>query len=63
MKLTLLTLLATVYAGTYTLDLNRYTQQCFTEPLKNGDRIEVGFAVVQTNGDDRLDLSVECCVI
>jgi hypothetical protein len=38
-------LLPPVLAGSWTFDLPRYTEQCFSERLANGDRLEISFEV------------------
>ncbi|KAI8905035.1 hypothetical protein EDD86DRAFT_249263 [Gorgonomyces haynaldii] len=42
----ILGLLLQVSAGSYTMEMPRYSTECFTERLKHGDRIEIGFEVV-----------------
>ena len=54
----LIYLLLGARAGTYVMNMARHSQECFVEKLKHGDRIEIGFDVVETNGDDKLDLNV-----
>lgn len=53
-----LVLLGSVQAATYSMQLPRYGQQCFNEMLANQDRLEIGFEVVSTVGDDKLDCTV-----
>jgi hypothetical protein len=51
-------LLQTCLAGTYTVTIAKYSQECFTEILKVNDRIEIGYQVFLGNGDDKLDCLV-----